>query len=46
MLVLVLALLAAESSARRRQRVHAARGTHMKTRPQRIPLKGPLRPWQ
>ena len=44
MLVLVLALLAAESSARRRQRVHAARGTHMKTRPQRIPLKGPLRP--
>ena len=44
MLVLVLVLLAAESSARRRQRLHAARGTHMKTRPQRIPLKGPLRP--
>jgi iron(III) transport system permease protein len=43
MLVLVLMLLAAESGARRRQRFHTARGTHMKTRALRVVLKGPLR---
>ena len=43
MLVLVLLLLATESNARRRQRFHTARGTHMKTRPQRIALQGWLR---
>jgi iron(III) transport system permease protein len=40
MLVLVLALLFAENRARHRQRFHAARGTHLKARPQRTPLKG------
>lgn len=40
MLVLVFALLMAEQWARRRQRFHSARATHMKARPPRVPLKG------
>src|SRR5690606_8121595 len=44
MLVLVFALLMAEQWARRRQRFHAARATHMKAKPPRVALrswKGP-----
>ncbi|WP_235897665.1 ABC transporter permease [Neoaquamicrobium microcysteis] len=40
MLVLVFALLMAEQWARRRQRFHSARATHMKARPPRVQLKG------
>lgn len=40
MLALVLVLLAAEDRARRGQRFHSARATHLKARPQRIPLGG------
>ncbi|MDW6025137.1 iron ABC transporter permease [Mesorhizobium sp. BAC0120] len=40
MLFLVLVLLFAEDRARQRQRFHTTRGTHLKVRPQRIPLKG------
>lgn len=40
MLVLVFALLMAEQWARRRQRFHSARATHMKARPPRVHLKG------
>lgn len=43
MLVLVLALLYAEQWARRRQRFHGARATHMKVRPPRVVLAGPRR---
>lgn len=40
MLVLVVLLLAAEDRARRGQRFHTARTTHLKARPQRIRLGG------
>lgn len=40
MLVLVFALLMAEQWARRRQRFHATRATHMKARPPRVRLAG------
>lgn len=40
MLVLVAGLLAAEQWARRKQRFHAARATHIAARPPRITLKG------
>src|SRR5262249_51207082 len=33
-------LLLAEDRARQRQRYHTARGTHLRARPQRTPLKG------
>nr|WP_235633269.1 iron ABC transporter permease [Aquibium oceanicum] len=40
MLVLVLAILQAERWARRRQRFHGARATHMRVRPPRVILTG------
>lgn len=40
MLVLVFTLLMAEQWARRRQRFHSARATHMKARPPRLQLTG------
>lgn len=40
MLALVLVLLTVEQSARRRQRFHTGRATHMKARPHRVPLHG------
>lgn len=40
MLVLVVLLLVAEQWARRRQRFHAGRGTHLKVHPPRVALKG------
>lgn len=40
MLVLVLLLLYGEDRARRGQRFHAARGTHLRVRPQRVRLHG------
>ena len=40
MLILVFALLMLEQWARRRQRYHAVRATHMKVRPPRVKLKG------
>lgn len=40
MLVLVILLLVAEQWARRRQRFHAGRGTHLKVHPPRVALKG------
>lgn len=40
MLFFVLAILIAEQAARRKQRFHAARGTQMRAKPPRIPLKG------
>jgi iron(III) transport system permease protein len=43
MLILVLFLLVAEERARASQRFHAARGTHLTARPQRIRLKGTWR---
>ena len=43
MLALVVVLLAAESSARHRQRFHSPRGTHMKLRPLRVRLGGARR---
>ena len=43
MLILVLFLLVAEERARASQRFHAARGTHLTARPQRIRLKGAWR---
>src|SRR5262245_56884951 len=43
MLILGLFLLVAEEQARARQRFHAARGTHLTARPQRIRLDGAWR---
>lgn len=40
MLVLVLLLLVAEQWARRRQRFHSGRGTHLKVHPPRVMIKG------
>ncbi|HHZ07632.1 MAG TPA: iron ABC transporter permease [Rhizobiales bacterium] len=40
MLALVLVLLAVERAARRRQRFHTGRATHMKARPPRVVLRG------
>ncbi len=40
MLALVFVLLAVEQSARRRQRFHTGRATHMKARPPRVALHG------
>ncbi len=40
MLVLVFLLLVAEQWARRRQRFHAGRGTHLRVQPPRVVLKG------
>jgi len=44
MLIVVLVLLLAEDGARRSQRFHAARGTHLKARAQRVRLAGWRRP--
>ena len=43
MLFLVFLLIAAEQSARRRQRFHTGRATHMKAHPPRTRLSGPAR---